>query len=85
MLAGMLNINSDQSAKLIEIQNDTVSHLIAILAGFVDQMDIQRIGIWIVGKSHGLNLLSGKALCSVTPSSNVTTRKYLFNSVMNIQ
>ena len=40
----------------------------------------KRIRFGIVNKSHGLNLRSGKALCSVTPSGSVTTRRNLPSS-----
>jgi hypothetical protein len=38
-------------------------------------MDIERIRRLVIRDLHGLNLRSGKALCTVVPSSRVTTRK----------
>lgn len=57
----------------IVIENDTVRDLSGFDARLLGKIDIQRIGIGIIIELHGLNPLSGKALCIVTLSSRVIT------------
>ena len=40
---------------------------------------MERVGVLKILDRHGLNLLSKKALCTVSPSGSITTRKNLFS------
>jgi hypothetical protein len=59
-----------------------------VCAGGRREFNIQGIRLWIVVKFHydfPLKLRSGKALCIVSPSASVTTRRYLPSSSIKIQ
>src|SRR5437899_3617857 len=85
-LAGMFNFDADHISVLVVIEHDIVSDFLRIGARALAELNVKRISIWKVFESHGiylgLNRRSGKALCSVPPSLNVTTRKCLPSSSM---
>jgi len=53
VLACMLDIDADQADRLVKIKHDPVGHLIAIRAGALCEVDVERIGIRVLGNPHG--------------------------------
>src|SRR5207302_1786048 len=80
-LAGILeDIDTNNFAGLIEIQNNIRRDFPSIGRRPVRKSDIERVGILVIAEFHGrvdLKLLSGKAFSTVSPSSSVTTRRCL--------
>ena len=75
VLAGVLHVYPNQPTFFVKIQHDSFCDFSAFSAGAIIEMNVERIGSGIIRQSYGLNLLSGKALWSVTPTSRVATRK----------
>src|SRR5262252_4080831 len=75
LAAGMVDVDPDQVTLAVIVQNDTFRDFLAFNARLVRKIDIQRIGIWKIVQFHGRNLRSTNALCMVSLSESVTTRK----------
>jgi hypothetical protein len=84
MPRGVLNVDADRLALLVDVHDQPVDDFQHVGAGFRIQIDVERVSIWIVEQLHRSCSLplwritkprSGKALCTVSPSSSVTTRK----------
>ena len=73
--ARMVDINSNQVAFGVVIQNDTVGNFLALDARPLSEIDVKRIGVWEIIQFQGRNLRSKNALCMVSLSESVTTRK----------
>ena len=74
-VACVLDINADERARGVTVQDHPVHDLFRIAGLSFSEVNVQRIRSRVVIQLHGLNLLSGKALWIVTPSGNVTTRR----------
>lgn len=57
MLAGVLHIDTDDPAGLIKIEHDAIRDFVAVGAGALNQMDVERVCFRVIGQSHGLYLL----------------------------
>src|SRR5206468_7893542 len=75
LATGMIDVDSDQVAFAVVIQNDAFRDLLAFDARPVRKIDVERICIWKIIQFHGRNLRSKNALCMVSLSESVTTRK----------
>ena len=71
--AGVVDINTDQGAILVVVEDNAFRDFPAIDARLLGQVDIKRVGFGIVVQLHGMNPRSGKALWIVVWSSSVTT------------
>src|SRR6476661_6833149 len=75
LAAGMVDVDSDQVALAVVIQNNAFRNLLALDAWPVRKIDVERICVWKIIQFHGRNLRSKNALCMVSLSDSVTTRK----------
>ncbi len=75
LAAGMVDVDSDQVALAVVIQNNAFRNLLALDARPVREIDVKRIGVWKIIQFHGRNLRSRNALCIVSLSERVITRK----------
>ena len=73
--ARVIDIDSDQVAFAIVIQNHAFRDLPALDARSVREINIKGICVWKIIQLHGRNLRSKNALCMVSLSESVTTRK----------
>ena len=62
LATGIVDINADESALGVVVEDDPFRHLAAVDSGLFGQVDIERVGFWMVVQLHGVNLRSGKAL-----------------------
>src|SRR5207245_11669099 len=75
LAAGVIDVDPDQVAFAVVIQNNAFRNLLALNARSVREIDVKRIGIWKIIQFHGRNLRSKNALCMVSLPESVTTRK----------
>jgi hypothetical protein len=75
LAAGMVDVDPDQIAFGVVIQNHAFGDFLALHARSLREIDVKRIGIWKIIEFHGLNLRSKNALCMVSLSERVMTRK----------
>ena len=73
--AGVVNVNAHEIAVRVIVQNHACGNLLALGARTRREVNVERIRFWIIIQFHGLNLRSKNALCIVTLSASVTTRK----------
>src|SRR6266542_4985968 len=73
----MLDVDADYVVFRVKVQNHTIRHLARTCTRSRSQVDIERIGLRVVVELYdsSWNARSGKALCRVSPSSSVTTRR----------
>ena len=71
--AGVIDIDSDQVAFAIVIQNHAFRDIPALDARSVREINIKGICVWEIIQFHGRNLRSRNALCIVSLSESVTT------------
>src|SRR5690606_9221651 len=84
----MVDIDANEPALRVEVQHNAGRDLARLCAGPLGQIDVERVGLGVVMELHGWTSLkprSGKALCTVSPSSSVTTRRYFWSSGTQIQ
>src|SRR6266480_4856791 len=75
LAACMVDIDADQIAFSVVIQNHAFGDFLALHARSLREIDVKRIGIWKIVQFHGRNLRSRNALCIVILSESVTARK----------
>lgn len=71
----VVDINSGQIAFGIVIQNNARGNFLALHARLLGKIDVKRIGLRKIIQFHGWKRRSKNALCIVTLSESVTTRK----------
>ena len=50
--AGVVDIDADEVARLVVIENDAFGHFAALDAGSVRKIDVERICFWIIIDLH---------------------------------
>src|ERR1019366_5762687 len=78
-LRGMLNCNGANVTLGIHIKNGVLIEVAGLDNRSISELDKQSIGVSEVTNFHGVNLLSKKALCTVSPSGKRTTRRNRFS------
>ena len=75
LLTGVVDVDPDQISFSVVVQYHSFRNFLALGALLVRQIDVKGIGIWEIIQFHGLNLRSRNALCIVSLSESVMTRK----------
>jgi len=84
----MIDVDADQMPVRVEIENNARRHLLRFGAWPLAQIDIQRVRFFVIMQlqlTSSRNLRSKNALRTVSPSSSVTTLKYLPTSPTNVK
>src|SRR5438046_2085451 len=80
-----IDIETDDAAACVVIHDYAGSDLARVNAWPILYIDVDGVSFGVVMRFHGRKSRSRKALCTVSPSSSMTTRKCFCNSSMNIQ
>jgi hypothetical protein len=75
LLTRVVDVDPHQISFSVVIQHDSFRNFLALGALLVREIDVKGIGIWKIIEFHGLNLRSRNALCIVSLSERVMTRK----------
>jgi len=75
LATGVIDVDSDQVAVAVVIQNNAFRNFAALHARSLREVDVKRVCVWKIIQFHGRNLRSKNALCMVSLSESVTTRK----------
>lgn len=62
LVAGIVDVDADQSATVVLIKDDTLRNFPAVYAWPFRQVDIERVCFRVIVELHGLKSRSGKAL-----------------------
>ena len=76
---GMLDCNGADVSLAIYIKNRVFIKVSGLDNRSIQKLNEQGIGVGEVTNFHGVNLLSKKALCSVSPSGKIITRRNRFS------
>jgi len=71
----MVDVDADEGPLCVIVEDDARRNFLAFDARSRGEVDVKRVGVWIIIKFYGRNLLSRNALCIVSLSDSVITRK----------
>lgn len=75
--AGVLQVEADQGSVGVVVQHRAVLHFVRLHGGAVRQMDVQRVGDWVLADLHGCQAAcrysTGKRPSFLASSSTIST------------